>query len=118
MNLEEVLEKHKLWLENKPGGERADLRWADLRWADLQGANLRWADLQGAYLQQTCVLTFQYQKDLAICTGERLTIGCEDRCLSEWADVYEEIGKKHDYTEEQIEAYGQFILICIEAASK
>ena len=49
--LEVFLRKHKLWLEDKKGGERADLREADLRGADLQGADLREADLQGAYLQ-------------------------------------------------------------------
>ena len=47
--LKTVLEQHKLWLFDN-GGERADLRradlqGADLRYADLQGADLRWADL-------------------------------------------------------------------------
>ena len=59
--LEVFLRKHKLWLEDKEGGERAylrgaylqgaDLQGADLQGADLQGADLRGADLQGAYLQ-------------------------------------------------------------------
>ena len=54
--LEVFLRKHKLWLENKEGGERADLQGADLqgadlRRADLQGADLRGADLQGADLR-------------------------------------------------------------------
>ena len=35
MDLKEVLEKHKKWLNNEPGGERADLYGADLRGADL-----------------------------------------------------------------------------------
>ena len=68
--LNKVLEKHKKWLNDEPGGERADLRranlqgadlwganlwradlWeADLRGADLRGANLRGANLQGADL--------------------------------------------------------------------
>jgi hypothetical protein len=48
-----VLEKHSIWINDNPKGERADLRSADLRDADLQGAdlwgaNLRDADLQGA----------------------------------------------------------------------
>ena len=50
--LEVFLRKHKLWLENKEGGERADLRRADLRRAYLQGA-----DLQGAenlFVQLSC----------------------------------------------------------------
>lgn len=63
-----VLEKHKKWIKNEPGGERADLQGANLQranlykvdlWgADLRGANLReatfWgADLQGADFWET-----------------------------------------------------------------
>ena len=40
--IRDVLEQHKLWLNNK-GGEEAYLQEADLQGADLQGA-----DLQGA----------------------------------------------------------------------
>lgn len=59
--LSEILKKHKLWLEGKEGGQRADLRGAylrdadlrdaDLRCADLRYADLRCADLRGAYLR-------------------------------------------------------------------
>ena len=50
--LKEILAAHTLWLQGS-GGERADLRGADLRGAnlrraDLCGANLRDADLCGA----------------------------------------------------------------------
>ena len=38
--LNEILIKHKKWLNNEEGGERADLLRADLRWANLTGANL------------------------------------------------------------------------------
>ncbi len=63
--LKEILKKHELWLNNEEGGERANLRradleganlqdadlhGADLRKADLRGANLGWADLRGANL--------------------------------------------------------------------
>ena len=48
--LDKILENHKLWLNDK-GGERADLRGADLRYADLRGANLRYADLYNADLR-------------------------------------------------------------------
>ena len=47
-NLNEILGKHKLWLADKDGGSRANLRGADLRGADLSGANLRGANLSGA----------------------------------------------------------------------
>ncbi len=54
--LKEVLEKHKLWLEHKDGGECADLSGAYLRDAnlcdvDLSGADLRDANLRYAYLR-------------------------------------------------------------------
>ena len=53
--LNEILAAHKLWLDDKGGGIRANLRGADLRWAnlsvaDLSRANLSGADLSGANL--------------------------------------------------------------------
>lgn len=48
--LNEILEKHKKWLNDEPGGERADLFRANLCGADLRGADLRGADLHGANL--------------------------------------------------------------------
>ena len=55
--LQIILDKHKKWLNDEPGGEQADLqdvylKWADLRRADLRWANLRGANLYGAYLQE------------------------------------------------------------------
>ena len=50
MDLKQILELHKKWLNYEDGGKRADLRGADLRGADLRGADLRDADLSGAYL--------------------------------------------------------------------
>ena len=66
LELKDILEKHFLWLEGDPNGERADLSLADLYGADLSMANLsmanlseanlrradlRWADLSGANLR-------------------------------------------------------------------
>jgi len=55
-----ILQKHKMWLRSEEGGERADLRGADLSHADLSQvdlshadlseANLNWANLSGADL--------------------------------------------------------------------
>ena len=45
------IDKHTKWLNDEEGGERADLRGANLRGADLQRANLQRADLRGADLQ-------------------------------------------------------------------
>lgn len=43
--LKMILDKHKKWLNNEEGGEKANLRWANLCRADLSWADLRWADL-------------------------------------------------------------------------
>ncbi len=49
--LKETLERHRKWLDDEDGGERADLREANLCVADLREANLRGADLRGADLR-------------------------------------------------------------------
>lgn len=49
--LDEVLVKHKKWLNEEDGGERADLQGENLQGANLQGANLQHADLRHANLQ-------------------------------------------------------------------
>ena len=48
--LEIILEKHRKWLYDEEGSERANLRYADLRYADLRYADLRSADLSSAVL--------------------------------------------------------------------
>ena len=48
--LNKILRRHVLWLENKPDGERANLYRANLSGADLSGADLYRADLRGANL--------------------------------------------------------------------
>ena len=50
MNIKKILDLHEKWLNGVPGGERANLRCADLRGADLSDANLRCADLSDANL--------------------------------------------------------------------
>ena len=49
-NLNEILEKHLKWLNYENGGERADLRGADLRGANIYIADLSGANLSGANL--------------------------------------------------------------------
>ncbi len=49
--LAKVLEIHEKWLNKEVGGERADLRNADLQRADLRNADLRNADLRNADLR-------------------------------------------------------------------
>ena len=48
--LKKILRRHKLWLQGKPDGERADLYEANLREANLSGADLRGASLTNANL--------------------------------------------------------------------
>ena len=48
--LNQILEKHKKWLAKEEGGERANLRDANLCGTDLRGANLRDANLRDANL--------------------------------------------------------------------
>lgn len=52
MNLNEILQKHEMWLEGKEGGERADLRYTDLSGIDLTGADLRYGDLSDVDLRK------------------------------------------------------------------
>ena len=49
--LNEILDKHKKWLEGDKTGERANLEGANLRGANLWGANLWGANLRGANLR-------------------------------------------------------------------
>ena len=48
--LNEILEKHEIWLRGEEGGERADLSDADLRGFDLSDTNLSYAYLNDANL--------------------------------------------------------------------
>ncbi len=50
--LNEILKLHRDWLVDVEGGERANLRYANLRYANLSDANLRRANLSGADLRR------------------------------------------------------------------
>ena len=50
--LNEILEKHRKWVNGEDDGERADLRGANLSKANLSGANLSWANLSEANLRR------------------------------------------------------------------
>jgi uncharacterized protein YjbI with pentapeptide repeats len=51
-NLEEILEKHRRWLEEKTdtGAERADLEGCNLQERIIRNADLRFATFQGGWL--------------------------------------------------------------------
>ena len=48
--IKKVLDSHQKWINEEDGGERANLREADLREANLREADLREANLRGADL--------------------------------------------------------------------
>lgn len=69
--LNEILEKHKKWLNDEEGGEKAtlsgaDLRRADLRQANLSGADLSGADLRRANLRQANLTNVKYNENTAV----------------------------------------------------
>ena len=87
--LENILNKHELWLNNE-GGERANLRNANLWDANLWGADLRNANLWGADLWgcpgnrneiKSLFLSSEYPVTY---TGKYLQIGCEKHLITEW----------------------------------
>ena len=51
-DLSEILRKHELWLEDKEGGERANLRKKDLQATHMRGAYMQDADMQDADMQR------------------------------------------------------------------
>ena len=79
MDLKQILELHKKWLDNEVGGERADLRDANLRSADLSGAGL-W-DVTGNKKE---IFTFPTNKYTVVICQDRLQIGCKNFSQSEW----------------------------------
>ena len=53
IELEDILEKHKKWVNGEADGKRADLRDVSLRGVDLQDSNLRNANLCGVDLRDS-----------------------------------------------------------------
>ena len=103
----------------------ADLRYADLTDADLRGAdlgfaNLEGADLEGANLEGTGIYFFEGRRNNVIYNSkdDKLFIGCQVHSLQHWLENYVAIGKKHWYTDEEIEKYGQWIKSLNNQSSK
>ncbi len=93
----------------------ANLSGADLSGANLYGANLYEANLKKTLLEGKSVLSFQFEKHSAYFYGlDEIVIGCERKTISEWIEQYEDMGKKNDYSDEQIKRYGDFIKMCLE----
>ena len=100
--LAELLAKHRAWLNNEDGGERAnlssaDLSSSDLRYADLSYTNLSSADLSSAdlsyanlrFLQSangkelTCMNAGKYQ---VVLSKESIAIGCKLFTVEKWKE--------------------------------
>ena len=85
--LAELLAKHRAWLNNEAGGERADLSYADLSYANLRSADLSSADLR--FLQSAngkelaCMNAGKYQ---VVLSKERIAIGCKLFTVGEWKE--------------------------------
>ena len=60
--ISEILRKHKMWIDDEEGGERANLSGADLSEANLRGANLSGADLIGANLSEADLIEANLSK--------------------------------------------------------
>ena len=80
--LAELLAKHRSWLNNEDGGERANLSSADLSSADLSYANLRF--LQSANGKElACMNAGEYQ---VVLSKERIAIGCKLFTVEKWKE--------------------------------
>ena len=88
--LEEILAKHKLWLNDEEGGEKADLSYANLRYANLSFADLSYAGLSYANLRfihsadgrvLACINAGKYQ---VVAASDRIAIGCQMHSVEDW----------------------------------
>ena len=80
--LKEILAKHKAWLNNEDGGERADLSYANLRF--LQSANGK---------ELACMNAGKYQ---VVLSKEKIAIGCKFFTVEEWMSFDDERISKMD----------------------
>lgn len=90
--LAEIIKKHGMWLRDEDGGERADLRYANLSSADLRYADLRYADLSYADLRYAAgnrehiKSIFVSEVYPIVYTVDYLQIGCERHLISDWSN--------------------------------
>ena len=90
--LTEILAKHKAWINNEDGGEKADLSGADLSDANLRGANLRFlVSANGKEL--ACMNAGKYQ---VVLSKEKIAIGCKFFTVEEWKEFDDDTISKMD----------------------
>ena len=94
-----------------------DLSGADLSGANLHGANLRDAYLRGADLSgvdlsgASGILSFSAGRHTGYATSAGIQLGCEHHSINHWVENYKEIGKKNNYSPDEIKDYGAWINI-------
>ena len=91
-------------------------RGANLEGANLRGANLEGANLEGAKNISLPILNIQGTQHHLFYMAGKISIGCEVHTVDMWLKNYAEIGKEHSYTDEQINEYHKYILLCAELA--
>jgi len=102
--INEVKRKHRLWLQEVEGGERADfihanLNYANLNYSDLSNADLYYANFSNANLSNADlssaslwgaignrreIKSTQIEAYSIAYTFDRLQIGCENHSIEEW----------------------------------
>ena len=87
----------------------ADLLGADLLGADLLGANLHGANLYGVKNIKLPIINISGTQHSIFYMDGKIKIGCIEKTVDEWLLEYEKIGKKNNYTDEQIEEYKKYI---------
>lgn len=135
--LNNVVRLHKLWLEGKPEGVRADLSGADLSGANLSWANLSRANLSGANLSRANLFganlsganlsgaifvianqTLKVQGNFTRVVGsmhdgyrvgDLLKIGCQEHSISHWLEHVRDIATEAGYTPEQVDEYEDIV---------
>ncbi len=97
----------------------ADMSSANLSEVKIDGANLREAEFKGTLLENGEHEHFCFRKHPAKYHGNGLlTVGCFTYHISEWMEKFREIGKSHQYSEEEIEIYGNFVKQCYKKYKK
>ena len=92
----------------------ANLRGADLRGANLRGANLRGANLRGADLRGQPFIRMRGSRHEINAHGAIVQIGCHVKEIAWWLEHYKAVGRKENYTPDEVEEYGQYLAL-IEA---
>ena len=87
----------------------ANLSGADLSEADLIGANLHGANLYGVKNIKLPIINISGTQHSIFYMDGKIKIGCIEKTVDEWLLEYEKIGKKNNYTDEQIEEYKKYI---------